>query len=225
MLKRIRRVTVSLVAIVLSVGSSVSAEDARHAHHAEAELRELEATTAIRETIMKALTPDKLESKRKAAIDFAKSVAGQDDSRFVQTFRDAFNVSVNAELPRELKGTHGAAVEPQITATALPANSIYLDPAYVANARKLIEQSARIIGGVPTTDFADCVAVGSESEWCCSGTLVAKNVVITAGHCYPNCVASVFFGKSVHRPEEGRIVRSSRRYVIPSMGSAGSTMT
>ena len=42
-----------------------------------------------------------------------------------------------------------------------------------------------IVGGkrVRRGDFADCCAVGDETEWYCSGTLIAPNVVVTAGHC------------------------------------------
>jgi hypothetical protein len=66
---------------------------------------------------------------------------------------------------------------------AAPEDSLYSDPVFLANARKMISDRQRIVGGVPTSAYRDCVAIGDASGWCCSGTLVAANVVVTAGHC------------------------------------------
>jgi hypothetical protein len=66
---------------------------------------------------------------------------------------------------------------------AAPEDSLYSDPVFLANARKLIGDRDRIVGGVPTGEYRDCVAIGNASGWCCSGTLVAPNVVVTAAHC------------------------------------------
>jgi secreted trypsin-like serine protease len=47
------------------------------------------------------------------------------------------------------------------------------------------------VGGRRATkeEFPDCVCVGSRSddgdEYCCTGTLIGKNVIVTAGHCFP----------------------------------------
>jgi len=62
------------------------------------------------------------------------------------------------------------------------------DPRYLTSVRELArrtKRNARIIGGSNVTgkDFADCVAVGDDSNWGCTGTLIAENVVLTAGHC------------------------------------------
>jgi secreted trypsin-like serine protease len=65
----------------------------------------------------------------------------------------------------------------------------------------------RIIGGVPTSDFPDCVAVGSANGWCCSGTVVAPNVVLTAAHCVDEgCGKRVFVGEDVAFPDAGRTI-------------------
>jgi hypothetical protein len=45
----------------------------------------------------------------------------------------------------------------------------------------------RITQGAVTSGFPDCVAVGNKYEFCCTGTLVGRNVVITAGHCFDCC--------------------------------------
>jgi hypothetical protein len=89
---------------------------------------------------------------------------------------------------------------------APPAASIYTDPVFQQNSRKLIRSSARIIGGVPTSDFPDCVAVGHRRGWCCTGTLVAPNVVVTAAHCVPDCAQRIFVGEDVDDPSGGQVV-------------------
>ena len=73
-------------------------------------------------------------------------------------------------------------------ATTVRSFRIFEDPRYLANARALAQRSlgrTRVLGGarVPVGDFLDCVAVGNDSQWGCTGTLLAANVVLTAGHC------------------------------------------
>lgn len=82
------------------------------------------------------------------------------------------------------------------------------DPRYVANLRALAlrTRNARIIGGteVPATEFRDCVAVGSDTQWGCTGTLISPNVVLTAAHCQ-QLHTRVFVGRDVTKP--GRIFK------------------
>jgi secreted trypsin-like serine protease len=82
------------------------------------------------------------------------------------------------------------------------------DPRYVTNLRALARRSrnARIIGGtaVPASEFADCVAVGSDTQWGCTGTLIAPNVVLTAAHCQA-LHTRVFVGRDVTKP--GRVFK------------------
>ena len=86
-------------------------------------------------------------------------------------------------------------------AAALPRASVFDDPVFLANARTLMTRRRAIINGVPTKDYPDCVAVGSDTQWCCSGTLIAPNVVVTAGHCDAGgCTRRVLIGPSVDEP-------------------------
>jgi hypothetical protein len=86
--------------------------------------------------------------------------------------------------------------------SATAADSVYSDPVFLANARALISDRRRLVGGVPTDDYPDCVAVGNSSRWCCSGTLVAANVVVTAGHCHAGgCRDRVLVGNDVNGAE------------------------
>ena len=82
------------------------------------------------------------------------------------------------------------------------------DPRYVANLRALAlrTRNARIIGGseVPASEFTDCVAVGSATQWGCTGTLIAPNVVLTAGHC-EQLHTRVFVGRDVTK--RGRVFK------------------
>lgn len=60
-----------------------------------------------------------------------------------------------------------------------------------------------IVGGrlVRYGDFPDCCAVGDEEEFYCTGTLIAPNVVVTAGHC--DYAARVFLnGNDIDNPDE-----------------------
>jgi secreted trypsin-like serine protease len=100
-------------------------------------------------------------------------------------------------------------------------SSIWKAPEYLKNARSLIGDGARIIGGVEDTDnqFPDCVAVGSADRWCCTGTLVARNVVVTAGHCQGACSVRVFFGLRVTGP--GRVFKVKNAVRHPKYGQDG----
>src|SRR5262249_40908963 len=65
-----------------------------------------------------------------------------------------------------------------------------------------------IIGGTPTTaqDFPDCVAIGSPSRFCCTGTLIGPNVVLTAGHCIAGrCASRIHVGPNANRPDPKKI--------------------
>ncbi len=53
----------------------------------------------------------------------------------------------------------------------------------------------------------ECVAVGSASGFCCTGTVIGPNVVLTAGHCHAGrCAARVFVGNDSNVPSSGKVV-------------------
>jgi secreted trypsin-like serine protease len=110
--------------------------------------------------------------------------------------------------------------------TAVRTRSIADHPNYAKNLRKMLARSAtvedlnpagptlRIVGGVVEVEnkFPDCVCVGGAGGYCCTGTLIGKNVVVTAGHCYP-CIrlgTKVFVGLNISQPGKeytGKVVR------------------
>lgn len=177
----------------------------------------------------------------RAATEFARALAGSDRTAFLQVFAAAFNVADTiASVPdrdrREaalnllnaLEAGTRAVSRPIATRSLAPENaeSIFTDPEYVENEYQLLENpdailpgKFRIVGGVPTTDFPDCVAVGSGFRFCCTGTLVAPNVVVTAGHCHAgNCRARIFIGPDITRPTEGRLVNVATAVLHPEYG-------
>ncbi|NUQ73148.1 MAG: trypsin-like serine protease [Polyangiaceae bacterium] len=61
-----------------------------------------------------------------------------------------------------------------------------------------------IVGGIITSMFPDCCAIGNENGYYCTGTLIAPTLVLTAKHC--RRISRVFFGTNVNRPENGETI-------------------
>jgi secreted trypsin-like serine protease len=157
---------------------------------------------------------DPAQDQMDAAANLARLVAGDDDRKYIIIFQSLVNVLdgfvtqsavTTADQARRVL-LHNA--EPMVTrgrrglratsAATVPQDaSIFTDPVFIENARELIPKRDRIINGIPTAAYADCVAVGSDDGWCCTGTLVAPNVVVTAGHCVAMCASRVFIGEDV----------------------------
>jgi secreted trypsin-like serine protease len=155
----------------------------------------------------------------------ASLVAGEDPHQFILVFQSLANlldgflarpaeegtayarsVLMRSADPHLARGTAGRRM-----AVATPpgpdSESINADPVFLENARTMIRDRRRIVGGIRTSDFPDCVAIGNSSRWCCSGTLVAANVVVTAGHCVAGgCAERVFVGEDVRAVEGGQVI-------------------
>jgi secreted trypsin-like serine protease len=176
---------------------------------------------------------DPMQARVDAAMRLARTVAGDDDARFLRTFHAIVNavddvdarIAAQASVPSVRAAARSArAVAPAgdiralgATAGGIPRDSVFSDAAYLANAQWLLRNRRRIVGGVPIQAFPDCVAVGSRTAWCCSGTLVASDVVVTAAHCMsPGCRERVFVGTDVDRPDEGRVIRVRDQAVHPT---------
>lgn len=151
------------------------------------------------------------ESAILKAIEYADKHAGRDDALFITA------------LGRYVQGTGERTTRDRaaipIRAAESPGRSfqIFKDPRYLANARELARRTqggVRVIGGqkVKVGDFLDCVAVGSDSQWGCTGTLIAANAVLTAGHC-ADFATRVYFGADVTKP--GKVVRVKKRLRHP----------
>lgn len=129
------------------------------------------------------------------AIKHAEDISGSDDAEFVRALRAHYFAGLN-------KVTRGLRLVPLRMPGESPRSfHIYEDPRYLASARALARRTAkgeRIIGGTTAgvAKFPDCAAVGNDSQWGCTGTLIAPNVVLTAGHC-KDFATRVLFGNDV----------------------------
>jgi secreted trypsin-like serine protease len=158
--------------------------------------------------------------------ELAREVAGDDRRAYLETAVALVNIAGEvAESPRgrqaelalqQLAGKRPArrtaarrrGLSAAETAPAVPAveATIYADETFLANAEYLLRNRRRIVGGQPTADFPDCVAVGAPNQWCCSGTLVAPRLVVTAAHCPGGgCSSRVLFGESTE-DGSGRVI-------------------
>jgi hypothetical protein len=170
---------------------------------------------------------DPLHEHRQAAARLASLIAGDDDRHFLVVFQALMNLVDELEgREREeaverargllLRGGSAGGQDRTVRQAAIgiapgpPEDSLYSDPTFLANGRRMAPDGERIIGGVPTSDFPDCVAVGSETGWCCSGTLIAPNVVVTAGHCHADCSSRVLIGDDVGRESDAQVVAVAR---------------
>ena len=78
---------------------------------------------------------------------------------------------------------------------------------------------SEILGGadVPTGKWQDAAAIRTNNNWYCTGTLIAPNVVLTAGHCADDLPNNVLIGtSSLQRPAEGEVIPVKTRIEYPS---------
>lgn len=132
-----------------------------------------------------------------AAFELSQSLPRADLAKRILAFTEAFNLSAEASVPE--------AVSVPVTslATLKPApESIFLDAGYQANFEAVVSDPSRVLGGTETSEHPECVAVGGPAGWCCTGTLVAPDRVVTAGHCFEKCATRVFIGQSITQPGE-----------------------
>jgi secreted trypsin-like serine protease len=74
-----------------------------------------------------------------------------------------------------------------------------------------------ILGGAETEQFPDCCAVGDDTRYYCSGTLIASRLVVTADHCedipHGYHITRVFLkGNDIYQPNEGEIIRVVQQF-------------
>lgn len=171
---------------------------------------------------------DPLQAHMDAVENLARMIAGEDEQREMVVFHALANQVAgfvsgtgddNYRLARAMLRRGSSPLTRSVVGPGveIAADSLYADPVYLANSRALIRDRSRIVGGVPTSDFPECIAVGSDNGWCCSGTLVAPNVVVTAAHCVEGgCAARVFIGEDVFFPDDGDVIKTHTQVVHPS---------
>jgi hypothetical protein len=150
--------------------------------------------------------------------------AGDDNRAFVRYLNECY--AQKAESALRLRGriaVHSAAAAAPAVDRSPRAQQILNDERYLKNARELARRTqggVRVIGGVPVParEFLDCVGVGGDTHWGCTGTLIAPNVVVTAGHC-ASVATRVFFGSDVSKT--GKIVNVKERHRHPEYRQNG----
>jgi endonuclease G len=77
---------------------------------------------------------------------------------------------------------------------------------------------AEILGGtdVMPGKWQDAAAIRTNNNWYCTGTLIAPNVVLSAGHCVEDLPNNVLIGtSSLSRPTEGEVIPVKTRIEYP----------
>lgn len=157
------------------------------------------------------------------ALEHADAVSGNDDVAFVRELRSKF-----FEEQSKSSGDKRRTLNQLSKRTSDSFFSIYNDPRFARNARELtrLQPRLRIVGGTPVqgTIFHDCVAIlcggeGANYMSACTGTLIAKNAVLTAGHCHCEMNAlRIFVGNNIEG--EGEMFKVARQVPHPEYHTA-----
>lgn len=171
------------------------------------------------------------EEQRKLAEEaqrFAEAVASQDSPEYYRTLeQNLLQLRLNrldskpeaAEVLRAAPDANPMFIDLRRRVQEQTADlaSLYNDKTWQANYRRWQslprDQPLREVGGYPVQPggFPDCVAVGSAGGFCCSGTLVGSNVVLTAAHCVRGgCASRVYIGNDATQPGTGTIINVKR---------------
>ena len=211
------------------------------------QLRTLEEAASTRPgSRAREATREEYAAVSRAAGSYARDVAGGDDLKFSILAARAMDqaLAMRRNLVDLADGADGGrAVVRELAPSAARVESqtpsVNASREFLRNVRKLMEAASesgadlapvipgqRIVGGRPVSPgaFPDCVAVGSRGsggdEYCCTGTLIGKNVVLTAGHCFPCTGASsvVYIGDDISKPGQTYV---GKAFQHPEYGRGG----
>lgn len=171
------------------------------------------------------------------ARELATAVSGlvppaEQSKTLVRTYLSTMDAAMGAFTPKnavfpKLRSS-GQNVAQMLSRADDQEGSIFSLQTYLDNAAKIIQDPElslyfRIFGGEPDVgdEFTGVVAVGYSiggvTEYTCSGTLIGRNVVLTAGHCYNSANefigGQVFFGVTTSGP--GTVVKVQKAIQHP----------
>lgn len=144
----------------------------------------------------------------RAANVLAKQSSRRNPELFLRSF---FKAITNPRISQEASGSEVLnSTREKLAEQTLPPDSVFGDPDFRTNYARLINRAVRRrVTGMGTREsrageFPACVAlgageVGSPDEFFCTGTLIAKNIVLTAAHCSPDQPDRVFIGEKTRR--------------------------
>lgn len=208
-----RTIFAFLASAMILAGPALGQDQAAHERRITAEL------SALEHMHEPAQTQPSDDVIRDAAISFAQRIAPTDKRQFVRAFEHAYNAGITL---RQLStgGNRMAMVQPSEDPLDV-ADGVWSTAGTIEKAYSLILDRQRIVGGQDdiANQFPDCVAVGGPDTWCCSGTLVAPNVVVTAGHCAGICATRVFVGPKITGP--GPVIAVDHAVQHPQYGKNG----
>jgi hypothetical protein len=129
-----------------------------------------------------------------------------DHQRVFQLLESARRQLDDLALELEALRPQGAAVQRSLAGDARP----IFDPATVIPPTQTDDPDS-IVGGVPTMEFPDCCAVGNDTEYYCTGTLIAPTVIVTARHC-PNLKRAFLKGHDTSDAAGGETIEVEREF-------------
>jgi hypothetical protein len=188
-------------------------------------------------------TKDISDRGRELVDELARTVAGDDERAYVQTVVALMNVagdmadapgdkrldSAMGHLARRAPAKRAAAARRGLRSAAVPPSTppvegtIWSDPVSLAKATARARPAPH--RGRPTDDRLPRLRRGrARRAGCCSGTLVARNVVLTAAHCERGgCSERVLMGHHTNPAGDGRIVDVAELQVHPDYVEDGAS--
>jgi hypothetical protein len=106
-------------------------------------------------------------------------------------------------------------------------SNLFSNPTWRANQTRLFELSGSVGTGIfggrraYADEFPDCVSIGDANGFCCTGTLIGANVVVTAGHCvFGDCASRVYVGLDSNAPDPNKIYNVKKTILHPNYSPA-----